>query len=42
MRVHEFIDAIVNDKPVPVNAKDGYYSVLIAKACDISLKESVS
>ncbi|MCH1984052.1 inositol 2-dehydrogenase [Ruminococcus sp. OA3] len=37
--IHEFIDAIVNDRPVPVNAKDGYYSVLIAKACDISLQE---
>lgn len=37
--IHAFIDAIVNDKPVPVTGKDGYYSFLIAKACDISLKE---
>jgi len=37
--VCQFVDAIVNDSEVPVGAKDGYYSVLIAKACDISLKE---
>lgn len=37
--IHIFLDAIKNDKPVPVGMKDGYYSVLIAKGCDISLKE---
>lgn len=37
--IHLFLDAVVNDKPVAVNLKDGYYSFLIAKGCDISLKE---
>jgi myo-inositol 2-dehydrogenase/D-chiro-inositol 1-dehydrogenase len=37
--VCQFAAAIVNNREVPVGAKDGYYSVLIAKACDISLKE---
>lgn len=37
--IHLFLDAIVNDKPVLVDMKDGYYSFLIAKGCDLSLKE---
>lgn len=37
--IRQFIDACENDKPVPVSAKDGYYSFLIAKGCDLSLKE---
>lgn len=37
--IRQFLSAIVNDTPVPVTAKDGYYSFLIAKGCDLSLKE---
>ena len=37
--IREFLDAVNLDKEVPVNAKDGYYSFLIAKGCDLSLKE---
>lgn len=37
--IHEFLSAIVNNTAVPVTAKDGYYSFLIAKGCDISLRE---
>lgn len=35
-----FVDCIRNDKNVPVTMKDGYYSYLIAKGCDLSLKEN--
>ena len=37
--IHQFLDAITNDREVPVTAKDGYYSFLIAKGCDLSVKE---
>lgn len=37
--IHHFLDAIVNDKEITVTGKDGYYSFLIAKGCDLSLKE---
>ena len=37
--IREFIKIIEEDGEVSVSAKDGYYSVLIAKACDKSLKE---
>lgn len=37
--IHQFLDAITGDREVPVTAKDGYYSFLIAKGCDLSVKE---
>jgi myo-inositol 2-dehydrogenase/D-chiro-inositol 1-dehydrogenase len=38
--VHAFIDAILNDTPVSVNANDGYQAELIAHAARLSLKEN--
>ncbi|QYR23165.1 inositol 2-dehydrogenase [Paenibacillus sp. sptzw28] len=37
--VLSFIDAVVNDTPVPVDANDGYQAELIASAAAISLRE---
>lgn len=36
----EFVDAVVNDKEVPVNGEDGLKPVLIAKAAQKSLEEN--
>lgn len=37
--IRQFTKAITEDTPVTCTAKDGYYSFLIAKAADLSLKE---
>ncbi|MFV0364175.1 MAG: inositol 2-dehydrogenase [Suipraeoptans sp.] len=37
--LERFAESILNETNVLVDEKDGYYSVLIAKACDISVKE---
>jgi len=37
--VTEFIEAVVNDTPVPVNAQDGLAAVLIGIAATKSAKE---
>ena len=37
--MEEFLKSIVEDKDTPTNAIDGYYGVLIAIACNISLAE---
>ena len=37
--VSEFVDCIVNDKPVPVSIEDGLQAVLIGRAAKKSLDE---
>jgi len=38
--MREFVEAINSDTPVPVGIEDGLQSVLVAMACNLSLKEN--
>lgn len=38
--IEAFVRSVIEDKPVPVGIEDGYRSILIAKAAEISAKEN--
>jgi len=39
--IDEFVDSIVNGKPAPITAEDGYYSIAVVEACVESANQSI-